>query len=80
MHQILVCASSQELPASLYDEKVESLSLLLMNSLSKLETSKESTSLYNSSKASIILEMFLSFNTKTAHNLLNSFHCVNYFS
>ena len=24
MHQILVCASSQELPASLYDEKVES--------------------------------------------------------
>ena len=40
------------LPVSLYDEKV-SLSLLLMKSLSKLETSKESTSLYNSLKGII---------------------------
>ena len=41
---------SNVLPVSLYDEKAESLSLLLLNSLSKLETSKESTSLYSSSK------------------------------
>ena len=38
---------------SLYDDKAKSLSLHLINSLSKLETSKESTSLCNSSKGSI---------------------------
>ena len=37
---------SKVLLVSLYDEKAESLSLLWINSLSKLETSKESTSLY----------------------------------
>ena len=44
---------SRVLPVSLYDEKAESLSLLLTNYLSKLETSKESTSLYNSLKVKI---------------------------
>ena len=47
MHQITLWTSS------LYDEKAESLSLLLMNSLSKLGTSKELTLLYNSWKGSI---------------------------
>ena len=37
---------SRILPLFLYDEKAESLSLLLINSLYKLETMKESTSLY----------------------------------
>ena len=41
------------LPPSLYDEKAESLSLLLINVLSQLETSKEKTSLCNNSKGSI---------------------------
>ena len=54
MHQIsLWVSSSQVLPVSLYDEKAESLSLLLTNYLSKLETSEESTSLYNSLKVKI---------------------------
>ena len=44
---------SRVLPVSLYDETAQSLSLLLMNSLSKLETSKESASLYNSLKVKI---------------------------
>ena len=37
---------SRVLPVSFYDEKAEYLSLLLINPLSKLETSKKSTSLY----------------------------------
>ena len=44
---------SNVLPVAFYDEKAESLSLPLINYLSKLETSTESTSLYNSSKGSI---------------------------
>ena len=50
---------SRVLPVSLYQGKAESLSLLLMNSLSKLETSKESTSLYNSSKGNITSAQFI---------------------
>ena len=46
---------SKVLPVSLHDEKAESMSLLLINSLSKLETSKKSTALYSSSKGSTLL-------------------------
>ena len=46
----LVKSFSKVLPVSYYDEKAESLSLLLIKSLYKLEISKKSTSLYSNSR------------------------------
>ena len=45
---------SRVLPVSLYDEKAEALSLLLINALTKLKTSKGLTPLYNSIKNSVV--------------------------
>ena len=60
MHQISIWVSS---PEGFYQcpcmMKKQSLSLLLINAFSKLETSIESTSVYNSSKGSIRSASFI---------------------